>query len=119
MLLKEIEVFEKLEASLKSTKRGNLRKPRSVHAGSNKPRTRDSGFREAPRSTGCLVCGIDRDHTNILLCEGCNGEYHTYCLLPPLKSIPQDDWFCGELDVLNNVHSAHRFVHQESSLESH
>lgn len=94
MLLKEIEVFEKLEASLKSTKRGNLRKPRSVHAGSNKPRTRDSGFREAPRSTGCLVCGIDRDHTNILLCEGCNGEYHTYCLLPPLKSIPQDDWFC-------------------------
>mmetsp|Transcript_38276 Transcript_38276/g.84038 ORF Transcript_38276/g.84038 Transcript_38276/m.84038 type:complete len:473 (-) Transcript_38276:63-1481(-) len=44
--------------------------------------------------TGCLVCGKDDDHPNILLCEGCNDEYHTYCLRPALNSIPEGDWFC-------------------------
>lgn len=47
--------------------------------------------------TGCLTCDHDDDHANLLLCEGCNDEYHTYCLDPPLKSVPPGDWFCGEL----------------------
>ncbi len=46
--------------------------------------------------TGCLACGEDDDHANLLLCEGCNAEYHTYCLSPPLRSVPAGDWFCGE-----------------------
>ena len=28
--------------------------------------------------TGCLTCGEDDDHANLLLCEACNAEYHTY-----------------------------------------
>lgn len=44
--------------------------------------------------TGCLSCGEDDDHANILLCEGCNDEYHTYCLDPPLRSVPTGDWYC-------------------------
>ena len=44
--------------------------------------------------TGCLSCGIDNDHANLLLCEGCNDEYHTYCLDPPLNAVPSGDWFC-------------------------
>ena len=47
--------------------------------------------------TGCLVCGLDNDHANILLCERCNDEYHTYCLRPALNSVPEGDWFCGKL----------------------
>ena len=27
--------------------------------------------------TGCLSCGRDDDHANLLLCEACNAEYHT------------------------------------------
>ena len=46
--------------------------------------------------TGCLTCGEDDDHANLLLCEACNDEYHTYCLDPPLRSVPTGDWFCGE-----------------------
>ena len=46
--------------------------------------------------TGCLACGEDDDHANLLLCEGCNAEYHTYCLSPPLRAVPAGDWFCGE-----------------------
>jgi hypothetical protein len=30
--------------------------------------------------TGCLACGADDDHANLLLCEACNAEYHTYVL---------------------------------------
>ena len=44
--------------------------------------------------TGCLACGQDDDHANLLLCEGCNDEYHTYCLDPPLRSVPMGDWYC-------------------------
>ena len=50
---------------------------------------------EASFGTGCLTCGLDDDHANLLLCEGCNDEYHTYCLDPPLKAVPTGDWFCG------------------------
>ena len=46
--------------------------------------------------TGCLACGVDDDHANLLLCEGCNDEYHTYCLEPPLTAVPSGDWFCRE-----------------------
>jgi hypothetical protein len=48
-----------------------------------------------PSSTGCLVCGVDDDHANLLLCEECNGEFHTYCLTPKLDAVPDYDWFCG------------------------
>jgi hypothetical protein len=51
---------------------------------------------DAPFGTGCLTCGLDDDHANLLLCEGCNDEYHTYCLDPPLKAVPTGDWFCGK-----------------------
>lgn len=37
--------------------------------------------------TGCLACGADDDHANLLLCEGCNAEYHTY--------VSDEDDFCG------------------------
>ncbi|KAL3908500.1 MAG: hypothetical protein SGILL_008457 [Bacillariaceae sp.] len=43
---------------------------------------------------GCTVCGRDDDHSNLLLCEGCETETHTYCLDPPLDAVPEDDWFC-------------------------
>ena len=45
---------------------------------------------------GCRVCQRDSDHANMLLCESCNDEYHTYCLNPPLESVPEDDFICGE-----------------------
>lgn len=46
------------------------------------------------REEGCVVCKQDNDHANLMLCEACNGEYHIYCLNPPLESVPDGDWFC-------------------------
>jgi len=46
--------------------------------------------------SGCQICGFDDDHANLLLCEGCDTELHTYCLDPPLEKVPQGEWFCGK-----------------------
>ncbi len=43
---------------------------------------------------GCCVCWENEDKARTLLCDGCNCEYHTYCLDPPLHSVPDTAWFC-------------------------
>lgn len=49
----------------------------------------------------CRFCGKDSDHANLLICDKCEGHFHTYCLDPPLKEIPEEDWFCGkQMDTL-------------------
>jgi hypothetical protein len=42
----------------------------------------------------CLVCERGDDEAFILLCDGCDDSYHTFCLYPPLKEIPKGDWRC-------------------------
>ncbi len=37
---------------------------------------------------GCAACWKNEDHKNILLCDGCDLEYHYYCMQPPLPDIP-------------------------------
>lgn len=43
----------------------------------------------------CRICGIDDDHDNVLLCDGCDAEYHIYCLNPPLPEVPEGNWYCS------------------------
>ena len=43
---------------------------------------------------GCRFCFGKHDAGFLLLCDGCNEESHTYCLSPPLTSIPADNWYC-------------------------
>ncbi|CAK5100364.1 unnamed protein product [Aphanomyces euteiches] len=45
-------------------------------------------------STGCVACGLDNNGDSILLCDGCNAEYHIYCLVPPLNEVPDGDFYC-------------------------
>jgi hypothetical protein len=52
--------------------------------------------RGMPVEEGCLVCKRDDDHGNLMLCEGCSSEYHYYCLDPPLRHVPHEEWYCGE-----------------------
>lgn len=47
-------------------------------------------------TNGCLICKNDTHHDRLLICEFCNAEYHIYCLDPPLESVPEGDFFCGE-----------------------
>lgn len=39
----------------------------------------------------CLICD---DGGVLICCDECSGTYHLDCLDPPLKSIPDDKWYC-------------------------
>ncbi|NBK22642.1 MAG: hypothetical protein EOM68_11500 [Spirochaetia bacterium] len=42
----------------------------------------------------CTVCkSLDADD-RMLLCDGCDAPYHTFCLRPKLRAVPKGDWFC-------------------------
>ena len=40
------------------------------------------------------VCTKDTDEDQILVCDICDSGYHTFCLRPPLASIPMGEWIC-------------------------
>jgi hypothetical protein len=43
----------------------------------------------------CRVCFGKQNQTKLLLCDRCDDEYHTFCLDPPLRSVPSTKkWFC-------------------------
>nr|XP_030130503.3 bromodomain adjacent to zinc finger domain protein 1A isoform X4 [Taeniopygia guttata] len=44
----------------------------------------------------CKVCRKKGDAESMVLCDGCDRGYHTYCIRPKLKAIPEGDWFCPE-----------------------
>ena len=43
----------------------------------------------------CAVCGKTDDPQLIVLCDGCDEEFHIGCLTPPLATVPEGDWFCS------------------------
>ncbi|KLU83945.1 hypothetical protein MAPG_02994, partial [Magnaporthiopsis poae ATCC 64411] len=44
--------------------------------------------------TPCPVCNSAGDEDVLLLCDGCDASYHTYCI--GLDDIPDGSWFCME-----------------------
>ncbi|XP_050382693.1 methyl-CpG-binding domain-containing protein 9 isoform X2 [Argentina anserina] len=63
-----------------------------------------SDLPKAPWDEGvCKVCGIDKDDDSVLLCDTCDAEYHTYCLIPPLARIPKGNWYCPSCVVGKNM----------------
>jgi len=46
-------------------------------------------------STACEICKSRADDENMLLCDGCDGGFHTYCTKPPITEVPDGDWFCS------------------------
>jgi hypothetical protein len=46
------------------------------------------------KECSCNICGKkERDELN-LMCDECEFCYHTFCLDPPLETIPEGDWYC-------------------------
>ncbi|KAJ8307462.1 hypothetical protein KUTeg_015546 [Tegillarca granosa] len=44
----------------------------------------------------CQICRKDDNEAMLLLCDGCDRGYHTYCFKPKMENIPDGDWYCYE-----------------------
>ncbi len=44
----------------------------------------------------CEVCKTNNygNDNLLIMCDGCNSNFHIDCLVPKLLSIPIDQWFC-------------------------
>lgn len=47
-----------------------------------------------PSNYPCQVCQSPAEPELMLLCDGCNGGFHLFCLKPPLEEVPAGLWFC-------------------------
>jgi hypothetical protein len=54
----------------------------------------ERGMKISATDQGLDVCGVCGDGGSLLICDGCEGEYHMTCLRPPLLSIPEGFWLC-------------------------
>ncbi|XP_032484084.1 E3 ubiquitin-protein ligase UHRF1 isoform X4 [Phocoena sinus] len=56
--------------------------------------------RKPCRMCACHLCGGKQDPDKQLLCDECDMAFHTYCLCPPLSSIPtEEEWYCPECRI--------------------
>jgi len=44
----------------------------------------------------CQFCHGGDNENALLLCDGCDKGYHTYCFKPAITIIPEGDWYCYE-----------------------
>ncbi|KAH0606127.1 uncharacterized protein H6S33_003788 [Morchella sextelata] len=67
----------------------------TLHRPSSTPRTLNGDRNNSNPGEKCEKCGRGDDMVNLLLCDSCDHGYHTYCLDPVLKSVPDRDWYCN------------------------
>lgn len=41
----------------------------------------------------CQFCHSGDNEDKLLLCDGCDRGYHTYCFRPKMENIPDGDWY--------------------------
>uniref|UniRef100_A0A0K8STL3 Bromodomain adjacent to zinc finger domain protein 2B n=2 Tax=Lygus hesperus TaxID=30085 RepID=A0A0K8STL3_LYGHE len=44
----------------------------------------------------CQFCHSGDNEDKLLLCDGCDKGYHTYCFKPKMDNIPEGDWYCHQ-----------------------
>jgi len=54
------------------------------------------GLARPPEDLPCQVCKDHRHWDLMLLCDNCDTGWHTFCLSPPLDSIPTGTWICPD-----------------------
>ena len=73
--------------------------------------------RTIPSSLACQICGSKARAASMLVCDHCNKGYHMSCLKPPLKEVPEGDWYCPICSVKRAAPTAQDLV--EYKAQSH
>ena len=58
------------------------------------PNIKHNVFYEQIETYMCHTCGRGDAEDCLLLCDGCDDSFHTFCLIPPLPEVPKGDWRC-------------------------
>jgi hypothetical protein len=84
---------EKLYTLDKTPRRRTAKKAlESIHEWTATQRQEITDSQEVPEDLTCILCGSPHDGENMLICDGCEAGFHTYCVR--LDEIPEGDWFC-------------------------
>ena len=62
----------------------------------------------------CLICGSDSDEQYLLLCDGCDRAYHTYCVGLD-HTVPSGEWKCESCTVHESIQPEQRIRRQHRS----
>ena len=52
----------------------------------------------------------------MLICDHCNQGYHMSCLQPPLKEVPDDDWYCPQCAKRRSAPTAQDIINQRATM---
>ncbi|XP_035230728.1 chromodomain-helicase-DNA-binding protein Mi-2 homolog isoform X3 [Stegodyphus dumicola] len=58
------------------------------------PHCEGEGIQEQEEDEHMEFCRVCKDGGELLCCDSCPSAYHTHCLNPPLKNIPDGEWHC-------------------------
>jgi len=56
-----------------------------------------------PWELSCRICDKADREDELLMCDHCDAEYHTFCLVPAITEVPSGPWYCDRCDVIENV----------------
>ncbi|XP_070207054.1 chromodomain-helicase-DNA-binding protein 4-like isoform X3 [Littorina saxatilis] len=62
------------------------------------PHCEGEGIQEQEEDDHMEFCRVCKDGGELLCCDACPSSYHTHCLNPPLKVVPDGDWHCPRCD---------------------
>lgn len=70
---------------------------------------------ESGQADSCLICG---DGGELLICDGCEGEYHMNCMEPALAAVPEGRWECDECVNKKLLELRHYLVRRSGIVEA-
>lgn len=61
------------------------------------------GIQEQEEDVHMEFCRVCKDGGELLCCDSCPSAYHTHCLNPPLKNVPDGEWHCPRCTVRSSL----------------